>query len=362
MPYKLRKISYPTIDQLKSIAGSLGFEIKCLNRVSSPGGARLLAYIFQVILAMTAVALWKVPWVQTSFANGRVIAYQPNERQQNVEAPVEGRISRWYVNEGQLVKGGDPIAEISDIDPNIIERLELELKASEARVEAAQLARETSLKNVDRQQILVERGLSSQRTYELAVMEVARFEAEVSAALQELQRIRVRLARQVSQTVTSPRDGIIMRIVAPQGTAFVKAGTVLATLVPDTEDRAVELFVDGNDLPLMSIGRDVRLQFEGWPAIQFAGWPSVAKGTFGGKIGVIDASDDGTGRFRIIVFPVSEGIYPEDKDGWPNRKILRQGVRAHGWVLMDTVSIGYELWRKFNGFPISLQDNVPAKK
>ena len=68
----------------------------------------------------------------------------------------------------------------------------------------------------------------------------------------------------------------------------VKAGERLVTLIPDTNDRAVELWVDGNDMPLLSEGRAVRLQFEGWPAVQFTGWPSVAVGTFGGRVALID--------------------------------------------------------------------------
>ena len=35
--------------------------------------------------------------------------------------------------------------------------------------------------------------------------------------------------------------------------------------------------------------RRVRLEFDGFPAVQVAGWPSVAVGTFGGEITVIDA-------------------------------------------------------------------------
>jgi len=135
-----------------------------------------------------------------------------------------------------------------------------------------------------------------------------------------------------------------MRVLAQEGGVFVKAGTVLAVLVPDTEVRAVELYVSGNDLPLLAIGRPVRLQFEGWPAVQFSGWPSVAVGTFGGTVGVIDASDDGTGNFRILVFPDS-GM------SWPSGLYLRQGVRVVGWVLLDSVRLGWELWRQFNGFP-----------
>ena len=54
---------------------------------------------------------------------------------------------------------------------------------------------------------------------------------------------------------------------------------MLAVIVPETEDRAVALYVDGNDAALVKPGSPVRLQFEGWPAIQWVGWPSAAVGT-----------------------------------------------------------------------------------
>lgn len=98
-------------------------------------------------------------------------------------------------------------------------------------------------------------------------------------------------------------------------------------------------------MPLLHIGDQVRLQFEGWPAIQFVGWPSVAVGTFGGTVKLLDATDDGSGRFRILVAPDASD------EAWPEARYLRQGVRANGWVLLQQVKLGFELWRRFNGFP-----------
>ena len=93
---------------------------------------------------------------------------------------------------------------------------------------------------------------------------------------------------------------------------------------------------------MIRVGQHVRVQFEGWPAIQFSGWPSVAVGTFGASVRLVDATDDGKGKFRIVVVPEGE---------WPPPAYLRQGVRAHGWVLLGRVKLGYELWRRMNGFP-----------
>lgn len=114
---------------------------------------------------------------------------------------------------------------------------------------------------------------------------------------------------------------------------------------PDLPGIVAVLQIDGNDLPLIREGDAVRLQFEGWPAVQFVGWPSVAIGTFGGKVFKIDPNGDGKGKFRIFVEPSSTD------QPWPNEDFLRQGVRAQGWVLLNRVSAGYELWRLINGFP-----------
>jgi membrane fusion protein, adhesin transport system len=177
--------------------------------------------------------------------------------------------------------------------------------------------------------------------------------AEEANASAELARLDVRLARQSTMDVKAAIDGTVLRLLKGQGNVFVKSADAILVLVPDTEARAVELWVDGNDMPLISKQRDVRLQFEGWPAVQFTGWPSVAVGTFGGKVALIDATDDGTGKFRILVTPD-----PTDSNGdgepdqsWPTGLYLRQGVRVNGWVLLNQVKLGFELWRQFNAFP-----------
>lgn len=169
--------------------------------------------------------------------------------------------------------------------------------------------------------------------------------AEVGTAQAEIARIDVRLARQETMVVRASSKGTVLSLSGGIGGEMVKAGDALLVFVPDTDHRAVELWVDGVDVPLLAEGRAVRIQFEGWPAVQFTGWPSVAVGTFGGRVVLIDATDNGLGKFRIVVTPD-----PRDQR-WPSGRYLRQGVRANAWVLLGQVTLGYELWRRFNGFP-----------
>jgi hypothetical protein len=156
--------------------------------------------------------------------------------------------------------------------------------------------------------------------------------------------------------VRAPRAGTILQRLAGQQSVMVKAGEALAVLVPDTDSRAAEIWVKGNDAPLIQTDQEVRIQFEGWPAIQFSGWPGLAAGTFKGRVAYVDSSDDGAGRFRVLV-------RPEANETWPSAAVLRQGVRCNAWILLNQVSLGFELWRNFNGFPPSLisSDSAPAK-
>lgn len=177
--------------------------------------------------------------------------------------------------------------------------------------------------------------------------------AKVAETGKELLEIESKVRNQRSQEVRAPRDGVIQRLLVNQGTEQVKDGDPIAVLVPAASELAVELWLDGNDTPLVAPGDPVRLQFEGWPAVQFAGWPSVAVGTFGAKVALIDPTDNGKGKFRILVVP-------DVGARWPSNRYLRQGVRANGWVLLREVRLGYEVWRRLNGFPQAVADDEPG--
>lgn len=345
--------TYQTLDEVMAISRvRLEAPERVRSRVAFRRGALMIATLF--VLAILALVL--VPWMQNIRGSGRVIAYSPNERQQSLTSPVDGQIRQWFVVEGSRVRKGDSVVDVADIDPDILLRLEREREAAQQKLDAAQNALSTSRKNLERQKALVLAGLSSQRSAELAELEYAKYLSDISSASAELARLETRIARQASQSITATRDGIVQRILAPQGGVMVKQGQELALIIPETANRAVELVVTGNDAPLLSVGRRVRLQFEGWPAVQFAGWPSVAVGTFGGTIGVIDPGADEEGRVRIIVFP-------DAGEEWPDARYLRQGVRVIGWILLDNVRLGWEMWRQFNGFPASLRvSSAPTLK
>jgi multidrug resistance efflux pump len=282
------------------------------------------------------------------------------------------------------------------------------LEAGRLELEAAQAIYATADLQYERIRALFEddRGLASKRDFELARLErdrskaaaaraeanLIRLEAELNGSLEgyraSLQSARSDLARaessllslniEINQTrtqqIVAPRNGIVLRILANEG-SFLKSGSPVAILVPETESRMVELWMKGNDVPLVRSrktspegiiierGSPARIQFEGWPAVQFIGWPSVARGTFAGEVVFIDPTDDGTGRFRVVIAPKEQlpSTDLSDNSGllWPNPSILRQGVLAQGWVLLDRVPLWFEVWRQLNGFPPARQTGLP---
>lgn len=179
-------------------------------------------------------------------------------------------------------------------------------------------------------------------------------EGEINQKQNKLLELQGKATKQELQEVTAPRTGYIMDLAVVEGMP-VKPGEQLCRIVPKTDDLAVQVWVKGNDAPLIHKGDHVRLQFEGWPAVQFSGWPSVAVGTFGGTVNFVDPTDDGKGKFRIVVTP------DEEQQDWPGHPYLRQGVRSNGWVLLDVVPLGYELWRRMNGFPPALKSAGEAQ-
>lgn len=188
-------------------------------------------------------------------------------------------------------------------------------------------------------------GSDTQAYLDSTTAVINKIKGEMADSENSLHNSEISLARQNMQKVMAPRDGTIFRLPVNSESQIIKQGDPLLVIVPHTSQRAVELWVDGRDAPLITRHSVVRLEFEGWPAIQVPGWAQVGVGTFEGEIAFVDPTDNGSGHFRIMV--VHKAGTPE----WPSPRFLRQGISAKGWVLLEKVTIGYELWRLLNGFP-----------
>jgi multidrug resistance efflux pump len=148
--------------------------------------------------------------------------------------------------------------------------------------------------------------------------------------------------------ILAPQSGNVVKATQAGIGETIKEGDAVCTIMPQSDDVAVEMYVKAMDVPLISKGRKVRIEFDGFPALQFSGWPSVSVGSFGGTVEVIDFVNSKPGEFRILVVP------DKDDEKWP--KQIRNGSGTQGWVMLDNVPVWYEMWRQLNGFPPSLYE------
>jgi len=385
-----------------------------------------------------------VPWTQNINTSGIVTTQFQEQRPQQINSIIPGKIIKWWVKEGDFVQKGDTIVELADtkddyLDPRLIERTNDQLIAKKQKVEfydnkitnikgqivaieegfklkeaairnkIQQLERkilidsaELAAANVDlqvgtnqynRAGKMLNDGIISLVDYERRTQSfnkakagfqekqqkflntkqdvlIARIDlntlkqdvndklfklkgdiansntekstviAEVAKNENELSNYRIRgsqkwlLAPQTGQIIKAKKAGI---------NEIVKEGEMIVEIVPNSFLYAVELFVKPMDLALINKGQDVRLQFDGYPAIVFSGWPNSSYGTFAGKISAIETNRNENGQFRVLIIP------DQKEKNWPSN--LKIGTGAQGFALLNDVPIWYELWRQLNGFP-----------
>lgn len=330
MPFRERHIQFfTTLDSIQT------------PHIMRVVAAMLIGGVFAILMFLSFV-----PWVQTTSGPGVVTALDPNDRVQEINALVSGRIDQWYVRDGARVKQGDPILKLADNDPNLLERLDAEQTQLIQQRDSAAAALATARIDLNRTEGLFNQGLASRRDFEQASIRVDDLRARLASAEAALTRQSVEASRQSQFLIRAPRDGTILRLDAGDTSTFISAGQTIATFQPDDAERAVEIYIDGRDVALVRPGAKVRLLFEGWPSVQFSGWPSVAVGTFEGRVLAVDPTAQPDGQFRVLV---SED--PDAEEPWPDDSFVRFGATARGWVLLETVPLGYELWRQLNNFP-----------
>ncbi len=149
--------------------------------------------------------------------------------------------------------------------------------------------------------------------------------------------------RQNNYYITSPINGMVNTALQSGIGEIIKNGDKVVTIVPRDYTLAVEMYIEPVDVPLLKIGEKVRILFDGWPAIVFSGWPNTSYGTFGGEVYMIENNISENGKYRILVAPDPEA------ENWPED--LRIGGGANTITLLNDVIVGYEIWRKMNGFP-----------
>ena len=398
---------------------------------------------FLVCVLVFAIFLF-LPWTQNVRAKGTVTTLLQDQRPQQVNTIIGGRVMKWHIKEGDYVQAGDTIVQLTEVkseylDPQLLERtreqlagkqlsveyyrskvgaanqqigainsglqlklnqldnklnqLQLKVQADSAEAAAANNDYMIGTKQFARQKAMYDSGLVSltqletrNQQFQNAMAKKISAENKLANSKQDLTITKIEMSAMQQENLEKVakaqgdqfqsltqiaggqadvaklenqyasyniRNGMYYIMASQSGQIikaqkagigeFVKDGDMIAEIVPDKIQYAVEMYVQPFDLPLIAPGQEVRFLFDGFPAIVFSGWPRASSGTFGGEIVSVESNVSTNGKFRVLV--------KESKMDKPWPKELKMGAGSQGIALLKDVPVWYELWRNINGFP-----------
>jgi multidrug resistance efflux pump len=114
-----------------NIEQTIGKPLASFSKIYRHNKNSAIKKIFWYLIPLCLVILF-LPWTQNIRSEGDVTTRLQEERPQQVNSIIPGRIVKWYVNEGDFVKKGDTIlklAEIKDdyLDPNLLQQTNAQL-------------------------------------------------------------------------------------------------------------------------------------------------------------------------------------------------------------------------------------------
>ena len=244
----------------------------------------------------------------------------------DVGAAADGILKVIYVNEGQSVRKGTLLGEITCGDLNAAlagaladaeaarqARIRLlrgardeERKVASRKTAAAQATFDQATSSLTRQRLLFEQGQIARAAYDQVLRdwsvaqadfqaasrtetllaapalpeEKAKADAEVVAAEARVQEARERIRK---CSILAPVDGTVLRVFARAGESFSTVTPRSLFTIADASGRRVKAEVDERDLGKLNVGQKVEVQADGFPGKHFAGTVTNISSVIGSK-------------------------------------------------------------------------------
>jgi len=249
------------------------------------------------------------------------------ERYISIGVRVAGRIDRYFVEEGQAVREGDPLVQLDDRD----------YRAGVARGEASLVLARADLTlaeaELSRGQRLIREQVVSEQELDVLRNRRAVASARVAQAEADVDQVRVNLEYTL---LRSPTDGVVLAKLKEVGEIAVPGGFAgsgdLIRLANLTDMRA-EVDVNEADLNRVSIGQDAQVTPDAYPDHSYAArvikmYPQVdrQKGTLKVEVQVSSPDDkllpDMSARVTFLA-----AAQPQEKAAAPAVLVPREALR-----------------------------------
>ena len=111
---------------LENISLESNFSPKSIKSIYRYGKKNKIGYWLLGIFQFFLIVLF-LPWTQNISSSGNVSTLYQDQRAQQINTVIPGKIVKWYIKEGDVIKKGDTIVQLADtkddyLDPNLVER------------------------------------------------------------------------------------------------------------------------------------------------------------------------------------------------------------------------------------------------
>jgi HlyD family secretion protein len=182
----------------------------------------------------------------------------------DVGTQVSGIVSRLYADFNSVVKAGQLIAQI---DSTFLVQT---VRDAEANLDRSRAQLADSKRALDREKIMLEKGLEPQVNYDAALTTFESNQAALKQAIATLDRAKINLAY---ATIYAPINGVVVdrKVNVGQTVAASFSSPTLYTIANDMSKMQVLATVDESDIGRISIGQQATFTVDAYPDESFSG-------------------------------------------------------------------------------------------
>jgi multidrug efflux pump subunit AcrA (membrane-fusion protein) len=169
----------PTELQHIDIESRTGVRLEAYQHIYQNYRTSRIRRIFWYVIISFIILLF-IPWTQNIRSEGSVTTLRQEQRPQQINTILPGRIVKWWVKEGDMVKKGDTILQLAEVkddylDPNLLQRTQQQIDAenlgitfnegkvttTQQQMTALETERDLKLSSIDNKIVQVRRKVQS---------------------------------------------------------------------------------------------------------------------------------------------------------------------------------------------------------
>ncbi len=113
-------------------------KLKALDKIYRIDKESKIKYWFFAFILLLIIGLL-LPWTQNIKSKGTITSLYQEQRPQEINSPIPGKIIKWWIKEGDFVKKGDTILQLSEIkgdylDPLLVDRTQRQVDAKKGSI------------------------------------------------------------------------------------------------------------------------------------------------------------------------------------------------------------------------------------